>query len=258
MNDIEDVTLETEEENEAEPLEHTLATVSALDTNGVKLIFAGEEQSDGKVYRCNAMQRFAVGDLVKVVKDSGTYIAEYVIAARGIKYPIPAGGTDGQVLIKNSNNSYDIKWADISVAGTLPTGGTAGQYLKKSSGTNYACEWAAITGTLPTGGTAGQYLKKSSNVNYAVEWANISVSGTLPTGGAAGQYLAKSTAANYACSWVTSPVTGSSTTIGFMNTTARAKQSVSKCSTSGTLSNAITTINNLLTALANYGLITSY
>ena len=256
MNDIEDVTLETEEETAAEPLEYTLATVSELNASGVKLIFPGEDQSDGKVYRCNAMQRFAVGDLVKVVKDSGTYIAEYVIGARGIRYPMPSGGSRDQVLLKNSSSDYDIKWG--AAPGTLPTGGTTGQYLKKSSNANYAVEWGAVSGTLPTGGTAGQYLKKSSKTDYAVEWADISVSGTLPTGGAAGQYLAKSTAANYACSWVTSPVTGSSTTIGFMNTTARAKQSVSKCSASGTLSNAITTINNLLTALANYGLITSY
>lgn len=256
MNDIEDVALETEEEAAAEPLEYTLATVSELNASGVKLIFPGEDQSDGKVYRCNAMQRFAVGDLVKVVKDSGTYIAEYVIASRGIRYPMPSGGSRDQVLVKNSNSDYDIKWG--AAPGALPTGGTTGQYLKKSSNANYAVEWGAVSGTLPTGGTAGQYLKKSSKTDYAVEWADISVSGTLPTGGTAGQYLAKSTAANYACSWVTSPVTGSSTTIGFMNTTARAKQSVSKCSTSGTLSNAITTINNLLTALANYGLITSY
>ena len=258
MNDITEVTLEAEAEPETEALEHSLATVAELAETGLKLIFPGEEESDDKVYRCNAMQRFAVGDLVKVVKDSGTYIVEYVIADPGIRYAVPAGGTGGQVLMKNSEDSYDIKWG--SVSGTLPTGGTAGQYLKKSSGTNYECEWTtlSVSGTLPTGGTAGQYLKKSSGTNYACEWATLSTSGTLPTGGTAGQYLKKSSGTNYACEWTTPPVTGSSSSIGFMGTSAKIKQSVSKCSAYGTLDNAITTINNLLTALANYGLITSY
>lgn len=53
---------------------------------------------------------------------------------------------------------------------------------------------------------------------------------------------------------------GSSTTakLGFFGTSPTSKQTVSKASTSATLAQVITVVNNLLTALAAYGLITSY
>ena len=263
MNEIDENVFTVEPENE-EALEHVLATVQTVEASGLTLIWDGETESDGKIYKCNAYQIFHIGDRVKVSKISGTYVVDYVIGAPAKSGStngfLPTGGVAGQFLKKSSNANYACEWATFSVSGTLPSGGTDGQYLKKSGRTDYSCEWATISvsGTLPTGGTTGQYLKKSSNTNYACEWAAVSVSGTLPSGGTQGQYLAKSSSTAYACSWVTPPVAGGTNTIGFMNTAAKAKQTVQKCSTSGTLSNAITTINNLLTALNTYGLITSY
>lgn len=49
--------------------------------------------------------------------------------------------------------------------------------------------------------------------------------------------------------------TSTSSSVGFFGTTPRSRQTVAAVSTSGTLANAITGINNLITALKNYGLI---
>src|SRR6185436_8148726 len=54
---------------------------------------------------------------------------------------IPAGGTTGQALIKESNADYDTGWASSGTAGLLPTGGTTGQSLTKASNTNYDATW---------------------------------------------------------------------------------------------------------------------
>ena len=58
--------------------------------------------------------------------------------------PVPAGGTDGQVLTKTSSADYATAWENIPVSDALlPAGGTTGQVLAKSSNTNYATQWVA-------------------------------------------------------------------------------------------------------------------
>ena len=187
------------------------ATVGAVYSDGVTLIFDGQEAATEKHYKCNTTILFHAGDRVKIASDSGTYVVEYIIGSPGADAPIPRGGSSGQVLAKKSSTDGDVEWKNItqSNTGKLPTGGTAGQYLKKSSATDYAAEWATLGGTLPTGGTAGQYLKKNSASDYSAEWATIS--GLLPSGGTAGQYLKKSSAANYAVEWASAPTTSTTT-----------------------------------------------
>lgn len=58
--------------------------------------------------------------------------------ATGSGSGVPAGGTTGQVLKKNSNTDGDASWAADS---TIPNGGTAGQVLKKNSSTNGDASW---------------------------------------------------------------------------------------------------------------------
>lgn len=87
---------------------------------------------------------------------------------------LPAGGVDGQALIKSSAANYEADWEDIH---QIPSGGTAGQVLTKDTGTNYDVSWKTLQGLLPTGGSAGQFLRKKSATNYAVEWADAPESG---------------------------------------------------------------------------------
>lgn len=192
-------------------LEVRFATVGAVYSDGVTLIFDGQEAATEKHYKCNTAILFHAGDRVKIASDSGTYVVEYIVGSPGADAPIPKGGSYGQVLTKKSSTDGDVVWKNItqSTTGKLPAGGTTGQYLKKSSATDYEAEWATLGGTLPTGGTAGQYLKKNSATDYSAEW--VTLSGLLPTGGIAGQYLKKSSSVNYAVEWASAPSTSTTT-----------------------------------------------
>lgn len=88
---------------------------------------------------------------------------------------VPRGGTDGQVLTKDSNADYDLVWGNPSGAGGLPVGGTTGQVLAKIDNTNYNAAWvtalyAPLGSQLPTGGTAGQVLSKINSADYNAQW----------------------------------------------------------------------------------------
>lgn len=62
--------------------------------------------------------------------------------------PVPTGGTAGQVLTKDTANSYDVSWQTLY---GVPTGGSAGQVLTKDTATNYDVSWQdAPTGENPT------------------------------------------------------------------------------------------------------------
>jgi hypothetical protein len=65
-------------------------------------------------------------------------------------FGIPTGGTQNQVLLKNSSTNYDTTWVNY-----IPTGGTSGQFLVKSGSTNYATAW--------TEGTTPLYLSVNKN-----------------------------------------------------------------------------------------------
>jgi hypothetical protein len=235
--------LDNEEFLEEENDEIVLATIAAVDADGVTIEIGGNGSAGQKKYKVNAAQKFAAGDRVKIHKDSGTYLVEYVIGNPMSKYPIPAGGTDGyvlmkdgsddfavkwadgrgmpsggsanQVLIKNSNTNYDVSWA---TKGFLPVEGTAGQVLAKKTATNYDVQWVNANG-LPPDGSTGQFLKKDSNTNYDVSWADAPHE--LPTGGSANQVLTKNSTTNYDVKWANAPspssITNGSYTVSVSN-----------------------------------------
>lgn len=57
------------------------ATVAEKYTDGVTLIFPGQTEASTKHYKCNAAAPIRVGDIVKITKDSGTYVVEYPLGA---------------------------------------------------------------------------------------------------------------------------------------------------------------------------------
>lgn len=107
---------------------------------------------------------------------------------------VPAGGNTGQSLVKNSNTSYDTKWATIT---GVPTGGTTGQSLVKNSNTNYDLKWETLE-ALPPGGTTGQTIIKQSSTDGDYDWGTLEA---LPEGGTTGQVLSKSSDTNYDVTW---------------------------------------------------------
>ncbi len=200
LNGLEDLQIPSEEAaTEEETEEIVLATVASVEATGVKIQIDGDDAAGDKVYRVNAQQMFAVGDRVKIAKNSGTYIVEYALGNPMARYPIPSGGSAGQVLAKNSATNYDVVWASIGI----PSGGNTGQVLAKSSNANYAVSWVDAGHGLPAGGSAGQFLKKKSNSNYDTEWGDPT--NYIPAGGTSGQYLIKNGNTNYSLTWGSAP-----------------------------------------------------
>lgn len=223
LTDLNEV-VEPEEENQEEIV---LATVAEVTADGVKITIDGSEEAGEKEYKVNSSQLIKPGDRVKIHKNSGTYLIEYVIGSPMERYPIPPGGSSGQVLTKDGSNDFTVKWANahgVPSGGTsgyvlaknsgtdydltwaqphwLPSGGTNGQVLAKSSAADYSVAWVDAGQGVPTGGTTGQALTKKSNTNYDLQWSDIK---GIPSGGTTGQVLKKSSNTNYAVEWGAAP-----------------------------------------------------
>ena len=217
---------EGQEEETKQPVQ--LATIATVEEDGLTLLLDGAEEPTEKHYKCNVSARFSAGQRVAVLELSGSKVVMFAVGTPNAEnaHEIPPGGTNGQVLLKDGDTDYTLKWGTLprgipaggttgqvlqktangdyavswgDITGILPTGGSAGQVLKKTSAANYACTWGAIDGLLPSGGTDGQVLLKNGATNYSVKWGTLT--GRLPTGGTSGQVLKKSSATDYACTW---------------------------------------------------------
>ena len=207
---LEESAEETEQENEIE-----LGTISGVFSDGVTVLLDGDEEASEKHYRVNASALFLAGDRVKVHKNSGTLLIEYAVGSPMARYPIPSGGSDGQVLVKDGTNPYAVKWGS---AHGLPSGGSAGQVLAKTSNDNYAVAW--VSRGLPSGGSKGQVLTKNGGTDYDVTWATID---TVPSSGTTGHVLTKTATG---CAWQAAPteLPSTGTTGYFLEKTATGVQ----------------------------------
>ena len=61
--------------------EHAFAVVESVEADGLRLKFDGEDAAGEKTYKCNTFFKFAAGDRVYCVKDSGTFVAICKIGA---------------------------------------------------------------------------------------------------------------------------------------------------------------------------------
>lgn len=91
-----------------------LATVAAVQPEGLRLILDGEEEAGEKLYKCANNVLFKAGDRVKLTEDSGTYMVDYALGVPMERILIPAGGADGQVLAKDGSEDFTLKWVDVS------------------------------------------------------------------------------------------------------------------------------------------------
>lgn len=110
---------------------------------------------------------------------------------------IPAGGTTGQQLTKNSNTNYDVGWAAAGSGGGSP-GGSPTQVQYNNSGafggiTNTSTDGTTLTLTSPkiiTGinASAGPTLLGFTPITSAVNYVTVtnSIAGSSPIVGAAG------------------------------------------------------------------------
>ena len=63
-----------EEQLEDDGPEQTFATIGAVYSDGVSLLFDGADEPTTKHYKVNQSARFSAGQRVYIVKDSGTYV----------------------------------------------------------------------------------------------------------------------------------------------------------------------------------------
>lgn len=142
---------------EEETPEFITAKIGEIRSDGVTLIFPGEEDASEKVYKCNTGVRLKVGDRVKVCADSGTYLVEYAIGApnEAVPWGLPSGGSVDQVLRRTQNGAA---WSNEAQG--LPSGGSAGQILKRTAN---GSQWADEKTELPSGGSTGQALVKTTS-----------------------------------------------------------------------------------------------
>lgn len=61
-------------EEQEEPADQHFATVAGVYSDGLTLTFDGASGPSSKRYKCNTFVKFAAGDRVFLMKDSGTYV----------------------------------------------------------------------------------------------------------------------------------------------------------------------------------------
>lgn len=92
-----------EEQLEDEGPEQTFATIGAVYSDGVSLLFDGADDPTEKHYKVNTFFKYRAGQRVYIAKDSGTYV---VLCAIGS----PAGSINADTATKasgvGSTNSY--------------------------------------------------------------------------------------------------------------------------------------------------------
>lgn len=64
----------------------SFATIAEIYSDGVTLIFDGMTEATTKRYLTNSFVVFKVGDRVRVIKDSGTYIVEYPVGVPRLRF----------------------------------------------------------------------------------------------------------------------------------------------------------------------------
>jgi len=215
LDELELEYLEEQSEEAGQETDIELGTITGVYTDGVTVLLDGDEEASEKHYRVNASALFLVGDRAKVHKNSGTLLVEYAIGSPMDRYPIPPGGSDGQVLVKDGTNPYAVKWGSSH---GIPSGGSAGQVLAKTSNDNYAVAW--VSRGLPSGGSKGQVLTKNGGTDYDVAWTTID---TLPSSGTTGHVLTKTATG---CAWQAAPteLPSTGTTGYFLEKTATGVQ----------------------------------
>ena len=231
----------------SEDLSYSFATIDQIYDDGITLIFDGEETASEKHYKCNSFCIFAPGQRVRVIKDSGTYVVEYPVGNPNADAILPAGGSDGQMLVKSGSANYALKWADAP-ENHIPTGGNVGQALIKASTSNYALEWGSPTVSRLYQGTTN-YAELNSSRAFVPHTAG---SRTYP------YYLGTSSVPWYGIYTGdgASRICGSSGTLGFYGQTPIARQTLSLSSnnmsyTSVTANNYLYALNNLIGILKN-------
>lgn len=127
----------------------SFAKIAAIYDDGVTLIFDGMEEATQKRYQTNSFVVFKVGDRVRVIKDSGTYIVEYPVGAPRKSFNVDYATKAGTAYYANNAD-------DSQASSALWENGASGSgriYMAYSNGvysiySTEASRWSRISTTL--------------------------------------------------------------------------------------------------------------
>lgn len=111
----------------------SFAKIAEIYDDGVTLIFDGMEEATQKRYQTNSFVVFKVGDRVRIIKDSGTYVVEYPVGA-----PRKSFDADYATKAGSANSATNANYATSagSLTGTPSRATTADYALSvRSQGT---------------------------------------------------------------------------------------------------------------------------
>lgn len=111
-----------------------------------KQITADEIKLEGESTIILSGDRIDVQDVNDIAVDVNgnifvNYLGDLVINEVPYTPGLPKGGTDGQLLVKNGSDDFDVIFKTVDMHG-IPAGGTTSQVLVKSSNDDYSVEWA--------------------------------------------------------------------------------------------------------------------
>lgn len=87
-------------------VEISFATIAAVYSDGIALIFDGQSEATDKHYKCNSSIVFTAGQRVKICKDSGTFIVEY---------PVGNPPTASNVTAYNVKNRVNAAYQNVKL-----------------------------------------------------------------------------------------------------------------------------------------------
>ena len=225
------------EEEIQEPEDQHFATVAGVYSDGLTLKFDGAAAASSKRYKCNTFFKFAAGDRVFIMKDSGTYVVICKIGA-------PA---------TSINVDYATSANTANSATTANTASSATSANSASSATNVTTyiNGKAISTIFESNGTTVKNATSASSASTATSATNASnvtsqINGKLITNIFESDGTTAKTATNY-----TGKHTGSS--IAFFNGASRTKSTITRLNTSATLTDVINKLNELLNVLGSTG-----
>jgi len=147
--------------------EQTFATIGAVYSDGVSLLFDGEDEPSAKHYKVNTFFKYSAGQRVYIAKDSGTYVvlcaigrpttsirADSAGTASGVGSSSSYGGTCyvQQLMVGSPSSHWIITAGAIyhSVATESKSAGLIGGYVNYDGGNVYKrpVNYINVKGTL--------------------------------------------------------------------------------------------------------------
>jgi hypothetical protein len=118
-------------------------------------------------------------DLEALLENLNAALGQVVQSTGGVA---PAGGANGQVLTKTSDEDYAFGWASATQA-VLPAGGGTGQILTKKSDADYDVAWSGQGKALDViqkdivnlGNTVGEILMALETLSLYPEYQNLMI-----------------------------------------------------------------------------------